>query len=69
MFQSRCGLPISTYFTAVKIRWVFDHCKAVQQALNEGRCCVGTVDTWLLWVSSSQVKHFHWETSDVKRGR
>ena len=33
------------------MRWVLDHSPAVRKALSEGRCCLGTVDTWLLWVS------------------
>lgn len=48
-FQSICGLPISTYFSAVKFRWILDHCEEAQRALNDGKLCFGTVDTWLLW--------------------
>jgi glycerol kinase len=47
--RPRCGLPISTYFSAVKIRWLIDNVVEVQQALTEDRCLFGTVDSWLVW--------------------
>ena len=50
-FQPICGLPISTYFSAVKLRWLFDNVPAVQKAVKEGRCLFGTIDSWIIWVS------------------
>jgi len=47
--RSLCGLPITTYFSAVKLRWLLDNCPKVATAAAEGRCLFGTVDTWLLW--------------------
>lgn len=44
-----CGLPISTYFSAVKLRWLQDNVPRVKKAMNEGRCLFGTVDSWLIW--------------------
>ncbi len=44
-----CGLPISTYFTGVKLRWLLDHVDAVRQGFEAGTALVGTVDSWLLW--------------------
>ena len=45
-----CGLPVSTYFSAVKIRWLLDNVAEVKEAVDEKRCYFGTIDTWLLWV-------------------
>ncbi|XP_077986009.1 glycerol kinase-like isoform X1 [Glandiceps talaboti] len=47
--QALCGLPLSTYFSAVKLRWLMDNVPDVQQAVLEQRCMFGTVDSWLLW--------------------
>ena len=47
--QPLCGLPISTYFSALKLRWLLDHVPAVSEALAEDRLLFGTVDTWLIW--------------------
>lgn len=44
-----CGLPISTYFSAVKLRWLQDNVQAVKRAMAENRCLFGTVDSWLMW--------------------
>ncbi|KAJ9585127.1 hypothetical protein L9F63_003079, partial [Diploptera punctata] len=44
-----CGLPVSTYFSAVKVRWLLDNVPEVKEAFDEKRCCFGTIDTWLIW--------------------
>lgn len=44
------GLPVSPYFSALKLRWLMDNVPAVQRAIDENRCLFGTVDTWLVWV-------------------
>uniref|UniRef100_H2YB91 Probable glycerol kinase n=1 Tax=Ciona savignyi TaxID=51511 RepID=H2YB91_CIOSA len=44
-----CGLPISTYFSAVKLRWLLDNRADVRRAVDEGTALFGTVDSWLLW--------------------
>ncbi|KAI8977610.1 hypothetical protein BDF20DRAFT_906541 [Mycotypha africana] len=44
-----CGLPLATYFTAVKLRWLLDHIPRVSQAQAQHRLRVGTVDTWLIY--------------------
>lgn len=43
------GLPISTYFSAVKLAWLLTHVPAVREAHDTGRLMVGTVDTWILY--------------------
>ncbi|XP_062982563.1 glycerol kinase isoform X2 [Elgaria multicarinata webbii] len=47
--KSRTGLPLSTYFSAVKLRWLLDNVKEVRQAVLEGRALFGTIDSWLIW--------------------
>lgn len=44
-----CGLPVSPYFSALKIRWLKDNLPAVRKAIRERRCKVGTIDTWVIW--------------------
>lgn len=48
-----CGLPMSPYFSALKIRWLIDNVPRVKQAVDAERCAFGTVDTWLIWVNRS----------------
>jgi glycerol kinase len=44
-----CGLPLSTYPSSVKLRWMIDHIDEVRQAYDEGRLSFGTIDTWILY--------------------
>ncbi|KAJ3230642.1 hypothetical protein HDU81_004331 [Chytriomyces hyalinus] len=48
-FQRICGLPIATYFSAVKLRWLIDNEPSVQEAHADGRLMFGTVDSWLIY--------------------
>ena len=43
-----CGLPFSTYPSAVKLLWLLRNVEAVAEAYENGRLAFGTVDTWLL---------------------
>ncbi|XP_003477712.1 glycerol kinase 2 [Cavia porcellus] len=47
--KSKTGLPLSTYFSAVKLRWMFDNVRQIQKAVEEGRALFGTIDSWLIW--------------------
>lgn len=44
-----CGLPMSPYFSALKIRWLIDNISRVKQAVDAKKCAFGTIDTWLIW--------------------
>ncbi|KAI8921102.1 hypothetical protein DFJ77DRAFT_448543 [Powellomyces hirtus] len=47
--QQKCGLPFSTYFSGVKLRWLLDNVDAVKKAHDEGRLAFGTIDSWLIY--------------------
>ncbi|XP_044574462.1 glycerol kinase-like isoform X3 [Cotesia glomerata] len=44
-----CGLPVSPYFSALKIRWLKQNVSTVRKAIRDKRCKVGTLDTWIIW--------------------
>lgn len=48
-FVDVCGLPISTYFSAVKLLWLMENVDAVKNAIKTGDAMFGTIDTWLIW--------------------
>ncbi|MBW1680809.1 MAG: glycerol kinase GlpK [Deltaproteobacteria bacterium] len=48
-FREKTGLPVATYFSGPKIRWVLDHHPEARRAAREGRACFGTIDSWLIW--------------------
>jgi len=47
--RARTGLPISTYFSATKMRWLLDNSPEVAALAASGRLRLGTVDAWLIW--------------------
>ena len=48
-FRAQTGLPLSTYFSALKIRWILKHVLGVQKLAESGEVIFGNVDTYLLW--------------------
>jgi glycerol kinase len=48
-FRKAVGLPLSTYFSGPKIKWMLDNIQEVSQAVNQGRALFGNFDTWLIW--------------------
>ncbi|XP_018595446.2 glycerol kinase isoform X2 [Scleropages formosus] len=47
--KHKTGLPISTYFSAVKLRWLVDNVLEVHEAVQSHRAMFGTIDSWLIW--------------------
>uniref|UniRef100_A0A669EWY9 glycerol kinase n=1 Tax=Oreochromis niloticus TaxID=8128 RepID=A0A669EWY9_ORENI len=47
--KHKTGLPISTYFSAVKLRWLLDNVDEVHEAFLSQRAMFGTVDSWIIW--------------------
>jgi hypothetical protein len=47
------GLPLSTYFSAIKLRWMIDHYPEVAAAHEADDLLFGTVESWVAYVSQS----------------
>jgi len=48
-FRKKTGLPLATYFSGPKIKWVLDHVQGAKQKAKKGELLFGNVDTWLIW--------------------
>lgn len=48
-FRAKTGLPLSTYFSALKIRWILENVRDARKQAEGGDLLSGTVDTYLLW--------------------
>ncbi len=48
-FRARCGLPLATYFSGPKIRWLLDNIDGARAAAERGELLFGTMETWLIW--------------------
>jgi glycerol kinase len=48
-FRPKVGLPLATYFSGPKVKWVLDNVDGVRQAAERGEALFGNVDTWEIW--------------------
>ena len=48
-FKERCGLPLATYFSGPKIRWLLDSLPGLRERAEAGEVLFGTMDSWLIW--------------------
>ena len=48
-FRSRTGLPLSTYFSALKLRWILENVAGARQQAETGEILFGNIDTFLIW--------------------
>ena len=47
--RANVGLPLSTYFSGPKIRWLLDNVEGAQAKADAGQLLFGNMDTWVLW--------------------
>ena len=48
-FREKTGLPIATYFSGPKIKWILDNVAAACRGADKGEALFGTMETWLIW--------------------
>lgn len=48
-FRAQVGLPLATYFSGPKIKWILDNVDGARAAAEAGDLAFGTVDTWVIW--------------------
>jgi glycerol kinase len=48
-FREKTGLPLATYFSAPKIRWILDNVAGVREEAERGDALFGNIDTWIVW--------------------
>jgi glycerol kinase len=47
--RARTGLPLATYFSALKLAWLFEHIPGARVRAKNGEILFGTIDSWLIW--------------------
>ncbi|MDE2362678.1 MAG: glycerol kinase GlpK [Hyphomicrobiales bacterium] len=47
--RAKTGLPLATYFSGLKLRWLLDAVPGAQEAARRGDILFGNIDTWLAW--------------------
>ncbi|MBK8900515.1 MAG: glycerol kinase GlpK [Anaerolineaceae bacterium] len=48
-FRSQVGLPLATYFSGLKVKWLLDNVPEIRAAANAGDAIFGNIDTWVIW--------------------
>ncbi|PKO21386.1 MAG: glycerol kinase [Chloroflexi bacterium HGW-Chloroflexi-1] len=48
-FRETVGLPLATYFSGPKIKWILDNVPGVRDAAARGEAVFGNMDTWVIW--------------------
>jgi glycerol kinase len=48
-FRKKTGLPLSTYFSSLKIRWLLENVSGARSQAEAGDLLFGTIDTFLVW--------------------
>jgi glycerol kinase len=48
-FRAKVGLPLATYFSGPKVKWILDNVKGVRAAAEKGDALFGNIDTWEIW--------------------
>jgi glycerol kinase len=48
-FRAKTGLPIATYFSGPKVKWILDNVDGVRSRAEAGEVVFGNIDTWVIW--------------------
>ncbi|HXD11882.1 MAG TPA: FGGY family carbohydrate kinase, partial [Anaerolineales bacterium] len=48
-FRLKTGLPLSTYFSGPKLKWILDHVDGARAKAEAGDLLFGNIDSWLIW--------------------
>jgi glycerol kinase len=49
IFENKAGLPLATYFSGPKIKWLLDYYPEWRVQAENGELLFGNIDTWLIW--------------------
>jgi glycerol kinase len=48
-FRDKTGLPLATYFSGTKVRWILDNVEGARARAEAGDLMFGNIDTWCIW--------------------
>jgi len=48
-FRTKVGLPLATYFSGPKVKWILENVPGVKAKAEKGEVLFGNVDTWVIW--------------------
>ncbi|GMV34616.1 glycerol kinase GlpK [Chloroflexi bacterium CFX5] len=48
-FRKKTGLPLATYFSGPKIKWILENVKGAKEKAKKGELLFGNMDAWIIW--------------------
>ncbi len=48
-FRAKVGLPLATYFSGPKVKWILDNVDGARAKAEAGDLLFGNIDTWCIW--------------------
>jgi len=48
-FRDKSGLPLATYFSGPKVRWILENVDGARDKADAGDLIFGNIDSWLIW--------------------
>ena len=48
-FRLKVGLPLATYFSGPKVKWILDNVEGVRAKAIKGEVLFGNIDSWVIW--------------------
>jgi len=48
-FRPKTGLPLATYFSGTKVKWILDNVDGARKKADAGDLLFGNIDTWVIW--------------------
>jgi glycerol kinase len=48
-FRAKVGLPIATYFSGPKVKWILDNVEGARARADAGDLIFGNIDSWCIW--------------------
>jgi glycerol kinase len=55
-FRTKVGLPLATYFSGPKVKWILDNVEGAREQAEKGEVLFGNIDTWVIWNLTGGVK-------------
>ena len=49
LVRAKTGLPLATYFSALKLGWLLDEVPGARERAAQGAALFGTIDSWIIW--------------------
>ncbi|MBK8615953.1 MAG: glycerol kinase GlpK [Anaerolineales bacterium] len=57
LLRLKTGLLLDSYFSAPKLKWVFENYPELRKQAHEGKLLFGTTETWVIWILTQGKLH------------